>query len=136
VSQNDGIGMSRDGMSDTEEHRHSFRAGVELSDEEARVVFTGDLDLAARGALVSATDEAVLTAGNRRIVLDLSAVERIDSSGLRDLIESVLRCDQVDADWELVPSPEVEKLLQLVRFGRRRSDGGEGWVSGGGYDEE
>ena len=114
----------------------SFDVDVQPGDGDIRVVFSGDLDLAAHGALVTATDEAVTTAEGRRIMLDLSAVERIDSSGLRDLIESVLRCDQVDADWELVPSPEVEKLLQLVRFGRRRSDGGEGWVAGGGYDEE
>jgi anti-anti-sigma factor len=113
----------------------SFDVDVQLGDGDIRVVFSGALDLAARGALVTATDEAVTAADGRRIMLDLSAVERIDSSGLRDLIESVLRCDQGDADWELVPSPEVEKLLQLVRFGRRRSDGGEGWVAGGGYDE-
>jgi len=121
-------------MTDPEVMR-SFDVDVQRGDGDIRVVFSGALDLAARGALVTATDEAVTAADGRRIMLDLSAVERIDSSGLRDLIESVLRCDQGDADWELVPSPEVEKLLQLVRFGRRRSDGGEGWVAGGGYDE-
>ena len=129
-------GMRTSGAGETEVHRRSFRVGLELTDEEARVVFTGDLDLAARGALVNATDEAVITAGDRRVMIDLTAVVRIDSSGLRDLIEAVLRCDQADADWELVPSAEVEKLLVLVRFGRRRSDGGEGWVAGGGYDDE
>jgi anti-anti-sigma factor len=109
---------------------------LECKGGDVRVLFSGDLDLAARGALTSATDRALETAGRQRVVLDLSAVERIDSTGLRDLIESVLRCDQAEARWELVPSPEVEKLLVLVRFGRRRSDGGEGWVAGGGYTEE
>ena len=48
----------------------------------------------------------------------------------------MLRCDQAEADWELIASDEVERLLVLVRFGRRRSDGGQGWVAGGGYTEE
>jgi anti-anti-sigma factor len=114
----------------------SFDVGVKWEQHDVRVVFSGDLDLAARGALVEATDRAVATAGRRRVMLDLSEVQRIDSTGLRDLIEAVLRCDQAEAAWELLPSPEVEKLLLLVRFGRRRSDGGEGWVAGGGYTDE
>jgi anti-anti-sigma factor len=114
----------------------SYEVELKASGPEARVVFSGDLDLAARGALVEATDRAVGAAGGRRVVLDLSRVQRIDSTGLRDLIEAVLRCDQAEADWELIASDEVERLLVLVRFGRRRSDGGEGWVAGGGYTEE
>jgi anti-anti-sigma factor len=114
----------------------SYAVELEASGPEARVMFSGDLDLAARGALVEVTDRAVRAAGGRRVVLDLSEVQRIDSTGLRDLIEAVLRCDQADADWELIASDEVERLLVLVRFGRRRSDGGEGWVAGGGYTEE
>ena len=114
----------------------SYEVELEASGPEARVVFSGDLDLAARGALVKATDRAVTAAGGRRVVLDLSEVRRIDSTGLRDLIEAVLRCDQAEADWELIASDEVERLLVLVRFGRRRSDGGQGWVAGGGYTEE
>jgi len=122
-------------MSDSEALQ-SFDVAVVRQEREVRVVFTGDLDLAARGALVAATDDALRTAGRRRIVLDLSEVRRIDSTGLRDLIEAVLRCDQAEAPWELVPSAEVEKLLRLVRFGRRRSDGGEGWLAGGGYTDD
>jgi anti-anti-sigma factor len=121
-------------MSDA--HRRSFDVGLRWTPGEVTVRLTGDLDLAARGALVGATEQAVAALGNRRVVLDLSEVQRIDSTGLRDLIEAVLRCDQAEARWELVPSPEVEKLLVLVRFGRRRSDGGEGWVAGGGYTDE
>jgi len=114
----------------------SFDIAADRAEREVRVVVSGDLDLAARGALVAATDRALETAEGRRVVLDLSAVQRIDSTGLRDLIEAVLRCDQAEAAWELLASAEVEKLLLLVRFGRRRSDGGEGWVAGGGYTEE
>ena len=114
----------------------AYEVELEASGPEARVMFSGDLDLAARGALVEATDRAVSAAGGRRVVLDLSEVRRIDSTGLRDLIEAVLRCDQAEADWELIASDEVERLLVLVRFGRRRSDGGQGWVAGGGYTEE
>jgi anti-anti-sigma factor len=114
----------------------SYEVELEAGGPEARVMFSGDLDLAARGALVEATDRAVSAAGGRRVVLDLSEVRRIDSTGLRDLIEAVLRCDQAEADWELIASDEVERLLVLVRFGRRRSDGGQGWVAGGGYTEE
>ncbi len=114
----------------------SFGAELRSTPGEVTVEFTGDLDLAARGALVGATEQAVATLDGRRVVLDLSRVQRIDSTGLRDLIEAVLRCDQAEAPWELRPSPEVEKLLVLVRFGRRRSDGGEGWIAGGGYTDE
>ncbi|HET6848642.1 MAG TPA: STAS domain-containing protein [Gaiellales bacterium] len=114
----------------------SFVVDLESGGADVRVAFSGDLDLAARGALVEAAERAVTSADGRRIVLDLSAVQRIDSTGLRDLIEAVLRCDQAEAEWELVSSDEVERLLVLVRFGRRRSDGGEGWVAGGGYTEE
>ncbi|HEY0389669.1 MAG TPA: STAS domain-containing protein [Gaiellales bacterium] len=104
--------------------------------EEVRVTYAGDLDLAARGVLARAADRAVATVGRRRVVLDLTRVERIDSTGLRDVIEAVLRCDRSSAEWILLPSPEVEKLLVLVRFGRRRSDGSQGWLAGGGYADE
>jgi anti-anti-sigma factor len=114
----------------------SYEVELEASLREMRLMFSGDLDLAARGALVEATDRAVRAAGGRRVVLDLSEVQRIDSTGLRDLIEAVLRCDQAEAAWKLIASDEVERLLVLVRFGRRRSDGGQGWVAGGGYTEE
>ena len=114
----------------------SFQVEVRQEGADLRVAFSGDLDLAARGALVEATDRAVGTDGRGRVILDLSQVERIDSTGLRDLIEAVLRCDQAEAEWELVASSEVERLLVLVRFGRRRSDAGEGWVAGGGYTDE
>jgi anti-anti-sigma factor len=114
----------------------SYDVDLVWQPDEVRVAFTGDLDLAARGALVRATERAVATVGSRSVTLDLTRVERIDSTGLRDVIEAVLRCDQAEVEWVLSPSPEVEKLLVLVRFGRRRSDGSQGWLAGGGYTEE
>jgi anti-anti-sigma regulatory factor len=115
-----------------------FSYSIEPSPGELRVVGVGPLDLAARGVLCDAVTGVIGgQRHDRRLVLDLTAVEMIDSSGLSELVRALLICDEHGAPWKMLPSEPVRRLLALVGVGRFRS-GGEhgGWLSSGGYPDE
>jgi anti-anti-sigma regulatory factor len=116
----------------------AFSNSIEPSPGELRLVGVGPLDLAARGVLCDAVTSVV---GDQRhgrtLVLDLTGVEMIDSSGLGELVRALLICDEHGAPWKMLPSEPVRRLLALVGVGRFCS-GGEhgGWLSSGGYPDE
>jgi anti-anti-sigma factor len=116
----------------------SFSYSIEPSAGELRVVGVGPLDLAARGVLCDAVRGVVEgQLQGRTVVLDLTRVEMIDSSGLGELVRALLIWDEQGASWKMLPSESVRRLLALVGVGRFRS-GGEhgGWLSSGGYPDE
>lgn len=81
-------------------------------DDAGVVVAAGDVDLAG-GPLLEA---AILQREDHQaIVIDLSAVEFIDSSGLRSLLGASRRAHERNTEVVLRdPSPEVRRLLEIT----------------------
>lgn len=90
-------------------------ARVEQGDTPVRVALSGAIDFehspAARRALFAAVDSG------RAVHVDLSAVERLDSSGIASLIEALERARTTGTALSLGGAREhVMKLLRLARL--------------------
>ncbi len=92
---------------------------VELtrSDEGGAVVIavSGDLDIATADELFREANEALRAAAPARLVLDLSGVAFLDSSGIGTLVE--LRNVATDTGGELLlrrPSERTRRLLEIT----------------------
>jgi anti-anti-sigma factor len=97
-----------------------FSWWMERSPGQLRLAVAGDLDLAARGVLQDAVIDLLrkyLPSGDS-VVLDLTRVGMIDSTGLAELVRALNVCDDVSVRWSLVPSPAVRRLLIIVGLGR------------------
>jgi anti-sigma B factor antagonist len=75
-----------------------FEIHSELDDGDARLVVAGELDLATAPRVAEAVDGA-LGRGARRVVIDLTRLTFLDSSGLRMFI--VLSDRAAAEDWTL-----------------------------------
>ena len=81
---------------------------------DARVVVSGELDLATAPQLASAV-EALASAGAQRVVVDLAAVSFIDSTGVSGLLLEQAKLEANGAVFVLGPtSAQVESVLQMV----------------------
>jgi anti-sigma B factor antagonist len=86
---------------------------------ETRVVVRGEVDVASANTLRRALTAAEEAEGENPIVLDLTGVTFMDSSGLRALIEHVL-ISSADGDrLRICPSPEVAELLRVAGLTER-----------------
>ncbi|REJ83327.1 MAG: anti-sigma factor antagonist [Acidobacteria bacterium] len=75
------------------------------------------LDAAHTGAFRARMAELV-AGGHRRVVVDLSEVDFVDSSGLSALIATLKLLDDGRELMLAGPSPPVQSLLKLTRFDR------------------
>jgi anti-sigma B factor antagonist len=94
----------------------ALRTSVEGHAGVPVLVIAGELDLATAGDVREAIRSTFLDTGNR-IVLDMSQVTFIDSTGIRTVLEA-----QKAADATLVlvaPSAPVTRILDLTRLRRR-----------------
>lgn len=76
---------------------------------------SGEIDVANASEIVSALRDRVGTAGGGGLTIDMSAVEFLDSSGIRALVE--LQRMLLDASSRLTvrdPSSAVERVLDLA----------------------
>ncbi len=74
----------------------------------------GDVDIATKDALQSSLD-AMVEAPDRVLVVDLSEVTFIDSTGLGVLVTTLTRCREAGKDLHLVTeSPRVLQLLSIT----------------------
>lgn len=80
-----------------------------------RVTVSGELDLQVEPQVVEAVRDALDAGGAGRLVLDVTAVEFIDSSGLRALLTSCTLAGRagMDASLAVAPGP-VPRLLQVA----------------------
>ena len=92
----------------------------------------GRLDAASAPALQAALEEA-LADGETRLLVELSAIEFLDSTGLGILVGGLKAARKAGGDLRLVsPSPPVARLLRLTtldRVFRVLESAGAGWDS-------
>ena len=87
---------------------------VDRSGDGAVVTVTGEVDVYTSTALRETLDD-LIASGCSRIVLDLSELEFIDSTGLGVLVGALKAARGVDGDLVLrTPSKPTEKLLSLT----------------------
>jgi anti-sigma B factor antagonist len=89
----------------------------ENDDHVEIVVVTGRLDAFA-ATDVRARLSGKIDAGNTRLILDLSAVEHIDSAGLAALVWALKQCRQANGDVRLVrPATDAaNRVFGLTKF--------------------
>jgi anti-sigma B factor antagonist len=96
-----------------------FSAAVERNGDSIRVALRGELDL----RTVEQADDALSHAdvqSSGRLVLDLSGVTFIDSTGLRFVLRLDRRARESGPSLELVPGPpEVQRVFALTRLEER-----------------
>lgn len=83
------------------------------------LVVRGELDLATVPILRASVDEA-LAAPPRRLVIDLSVLDFIDSSGCHELARAAKRCAALDVDVVAVVPPgnrSVRRIIDFMQFG-------------------
>jgi len=85
---------------------------TEPSPDGVRVLARGELDLHTAGEVTAALAKA--EAGDPgAVVLDLSGVTFIDSTGLRLIVAASVRSSQNGARMSIVPSPAVDRVIDL-----------------------
>lgn len=83
-----------------------------------RLALSGELDLASAGSLSEAVAKACRE-GAREVVLDIGALEFIDSTGLRAILSSRVVCAESNCALAVSPAaeevgPQVRRLLQVT----------------------
>ena len=87
---------------------------VEETDDAGILRLHGELDLASSGEL-EAELERLVGSGARPVIVDLRALEFMDSTGLSVLIKAHYRAEQSGARLVLVKGPpQVQRLLELT----------------------
>ena len=85
------------------------------SDGIARLALSGDLDMSATFRLEPALDRLLSSGQVGELVLDLGAVEFVDSSGLGLLLATNERSREAGTAMAIVgPSPEVQRVFRLA----------------------
>jgi anti-anti-sigma factor len=90
-------------------------AGTSAGESVAVLALEGDLDLAS----VADFEQAVAEAAPRLLVLDLSGVRFIDSSGIHAVVRARLERAAADGDLQIAVAPEsaVDRVLDMTGLG-------------------
>jgi anti-sigma B factor antagonist len=102
----------------TDEAESGFEILVERSDQDVAVVrIAGEIDLSTSDELDAELEHLTQTGGGRRIVLDLSGVEFLDSTGLRVLWAARQRAQTAGGGLAIEsPSESVMRVLRVTRL--------------------
>ena len=93
----------------------TFRVSVELHPDAVVLVASGELDIMGAPRLA----EALPAGGETAVIIDLAAVEFMDSSGLRSLLEARKAAADAGRPFALArPSAAVARVLELVDLTR------------------
>ena len=91
-----------------------FHCDVVRDGETARVRAIGELDMGAAPALAAEIAQ-VREAGCRHVIIDLSALSFLDSSGLRLLLDCYAESRQDGHTIALIPGPRaVQRVFELT----------------------
>jgi anti-sigma B factor antagonist len=96
----------------TEFEWREFRCEVVPERETVRVRLVGELDLATADEVAAAVEE---TRGFGRLVVDLSEVTFLDSSGIRAILQAQQTADRDGMAFAVVPGPRaVQRAFTLA----------------------
>ena len=91
----------------TEGERRPFVADVVRETEVTRIVLEGDIDVCTVGRVQAVIEEECAFRGSHTIVIDLSAVEFVDSHGLRLLANTHQSLTSEGRALVVVPPPDI-----------------------------
>ncbi len=77
--------------------------------------FTGQLDAYSEKQFTTYINE-VLASNQLSVVIDLSNIDFIDSSGLGAMVQAAKKCTQLKRDFKVVGNPRVIQTIKLVRL--------------------
>jgi anti-anti-sigma factor len=98
--------------------KDGFRIRVEWADETVFLRLSGELDIAVTEELEGSV-KAVAGSSARRVVLDLSGLDFMDSSGLRALLRAQEAVGSNGRSFVLAdPAPAVQRVLDVTGAGR------------------
>jgi len=96
--------------------KEHMMAGFEIvavdGDERTAIRCRGELDVGRCAKLIETFDE-VLTGDVERVVVDLSDVTFIDSTGIGCLLHGAFKADKLHIAFELIPGPAVERFVKV-----------------------
>ena len=90
-------------------------ASIRWQGRDATVAVAGEVDLSSAPGVESAIEEAVDAAGTTGVVVDLSQVTFLDSSGINALLHGRRRCDDHGVGYQVVGAQgQVLEVLELT----------------------
>jgi len=91
----------------------AFRVTEVEADDIVTLACTGELDMATSPRLAEAVERALLKSP-AVVRIDCAEVGFVDSTGIRALLDACRLADRNGAEFQLVASREVQRLLDLV----------------------
>jgi anti-anti-sigma factor len=105
--------MTSNRASDTTPHTSNFTFALDVHDDTAVISLSGEMDLASIERFDQVADAALATE-SEHVLVDLSQLRFIDSSGMRALLRLQSRVGD-RAHLELIPGPPaVQRVFELV----------------------
>jgi len=77
--------------------------------------FTGQLDAYSEKQFTTYINE-VLASNRQSVVIDLTNIDFIDSSGLGAMVQAAKKCTQLKRAFSVVGNPRVVQTIKLVRL--------------------
>jgi anti-sigma B factor antagonist len=109
-------------VSDQPAHRAtigSLRIRTKVAGMRHTIALAGELDVASAQVLEQALGEAC-SAGAKELVLDLTGVEFMDSTGLKTILQGKVLCEQHGCAYSLTPAQRpVEQVFEATGVRRR-----------------
>ena len=93
----------------------SLRGGFEKRKGCLVFYFTGQLDAYSEKQFAGFVSELLKT-NQLPVVLDLSKIDFIDSSGLGAMVQIAKNCNKAKISFVVVPNPRVKQTIKLVRL--------------------
>ena len=79
------------------------------------VNFTGQLDAYSEKQFTTYINE-VLASNQLSVVIDLTNIDFIDSSGLGAMVQAAKKCKELKREFNVVGNPRVVQTIKLVRL--------------------
>src|SRR5438128_2474027 len=96
----------------------AFSVVSEQRDSQVRLLLSGELDLASAPQFERAVSDASREVP-AAIVLDLSALDFLDSHGLRSILRDQQLCEETGCLLSVIPGEQAQRLFELTGLSER-----------------